>query len=190
MLGLLVDEQTHKRYRDQAAIQKSQDSNRRIPFTPQFATGPLQASLMPKFGTDLRKKETKKPFNIPALFGKDINFVSRMCGKPIYRFVSPHDNFIKMGYQSGRYRLYIDFDTETKKPFTFSLQDTAYESFEIKSLLNYNNLSKNSPEYALSPVHSSYDENIIEFYEVEIIPKSSRSFAGTKKDQKINGWRW
>lgn len=185
ILGLLVDAQTRKRYREQATIQKSQDSNRRIPFTPQFPIGPLQASLMPKFGTDLRKKETKKPFNVPALFGKDSTYVNRMCGKPIYRYITSYDNFFSLDYQSGRYLLEIDFDTETKKAFTYSLKDTAYESFEVKSLLNYNKLSFNSSEYALSPLHSDYGEKIVKYYGVEIIPRSSRSFAFGKRQQAL-----
>ena len=189
ILGLLTEDQTRKRYIEQAAIEKSQDSNRRIPFTPQFATGPLQASLMPKYGTDLRKKETKKPFNVPALFGKDSAFVNRLCGKIVNRSNYPNSD-ASITYQSGRYLLEVNFDMKTKKAFLYWLGDTAYESFEIKSLLEYNHLDKNSSEYSFSPLHSTYDEKVINFYGVEIIPRSSKSFAGTKNDQRMNGFRW
>ena len=184
MLGLLVDEQTHKRYRDQAAIQKSQDSNMRIPFTPQFATGPLQASLIPKPGIDYRKKETKKPFDVPALFGEGISFVNRMCGKPFFTY-EENGNDSEFKYQRGRYILTVGFDEKTKKANAFFLSDTISESFEIKELLKYNNLDRNSTEYSFSPSHSTYDEKIVTYNGVDIIPRSARAYGFGKRQQAL-----
>ena len=155
------------------------------PAAGHFRNGPIMAARNER-AID-RKKETEKPFDVPALFGKDTLFVNRMCGKPIYRFVSTTDNFVQMGYQSGRYRLYMDFDTKTKKAFTYKLNDTAFESFEIKQLLQYNDLDNNSSDYALSPIHMKNDMNVETYYGVEIVPKSSPSFTGTKRNQKLRG---
>ena len=183
-LGLLVDEQTQKRYSEQAAMQKSQDSNIVKPYNSQFPSGPLMASLIPKRGIDGRKKETKKPFNVPALFSRNVYFVNSMCGKPFFTYME-NGKDSKFKYQRGRYILTVGFDEKTKKANDFFLSDTISESFEIKELLKYNNLSKYSTEYSFSPSHSTYDEKIVTYNGVDIIPRSARAYGFGKRQQAL-----
>ncbi len=154
------------------------------PAITQFPAGPLQASLIPKSGIIERKKETKKPFDVPALFGEGISFVNRMCGKPFSTY-EENGNDSEFKYQRGRYILTVGFDEKTKKANAFFLSDTISQSFEIKELLKYNNLSKNSTEYSFSPSHSTYDEDIVKYYGVDIIPRSARAYGFGKRQQAL-----